>query len=67
MAKQFTEQEIKDAEFAVMTGIGVRNCARAVERKRNLTPDEVLARVREQDKERYIRGKALHEQGAYRP
>ncbi len=67
MAKQFTEQEVQDAEFAMRTRIGVVNYARAVERKRNLTDDEILARVSPQEKDRYIRGRALHKAGAYRP
>ncbi len=65
---KFTENEIKDAEFAILTAIAVRNYARAVERKRGpLTDAEVLERVSAEEKERFIRGKALHKAGAYRP
>jgi hypothetical protein len=65
--KQFTEQEVKDAEFAIMAGIAIRQEARVMERKRDLSDAEILARVSEQDKERFQRGKLLYQAGAYRP
>lgn len=63
--KQFTEQEIEDAKFATSLGVTIRQQARMLERKRNLTPDDILARIPEEKKERYIRGKALYEAGAH--
>ncbi len=65
--RTFTPQEIEDAKWAIMKGIGIRQDARAFERKRNLTEAEVLARVPDDEKERFQRGKALYAEGAYRP
>ena len=62
----FTEQEQAEAKWAMKLGIAIRQDARAIERKRNLSDQDVLSRVSEQEKERYIAAKALLDQGAYR-
>lgn len=65
--RQFTAQEIEDAKWAVELGIETRQHARMVERLRNLSDQDVLDRIPVEDKERFIRGKALYAEGAYRP
>lgn len=65
--RQFTAQEIEDAKWAVELGIETRQHARMVERLRNLSDQDVLDRIPAEDKERFIRGKALYAEGAYRP
>jgi hypothetical protein len=67
MTRQFSEQEQTEAKWAMKLGIAIRQDARALERKRNLSEQDVLARVSEQDKERYLAAKALLDAGAYRP
>lgn len=67
--RQFTAQEIEDAKFFTNLAIRIRQNARMFEvpRKRNLSALDVLSRVSVEDKERYERGMALYEAGAYRP
>lgn len=68
MKRQFTEEETAEARWAMIKGKSIRDMARAVERvRRALTEDEVLERVSAEEKERYLRGKALLQAGAYLP
>ncbi len=67
MARQFTAQEIEDAKWAVELGIETRQHARMLERLRNLSEQDVLDRIPAENKERFIRGKSLYAEGAYRP
>ncbi len=64
---QFTEQEIAEARWYVRTAIDIRQDARATERRRLTSDAEVLERVPEDIKARFIAAKKLHEAGAYRP
>jgi hypothetical protein len=61
------EKDQEEAKWAMMRGIQIRQDARAFERKRNLSDQEVLDRVPREQKERYIAAKALLDQGVYRP
>ena len=65
MARQlFTDDEIKEGKWYSRLAITIRQDARVLERKSNLTDDEVLARVPAEQKERFLKAKALHAAGA---
>jgi recombinational DNA repair ATPase RecF len=53
------EEKIAEYNWAAKLGLQVRQDARVFERKRNLTDQEVLDRIKDPaDKERFIRGKS---------
>ena len=66
MTQQFTPEEIAEGEWYVKTAFGIRQDARVFERKRNLSESDVLARVKPEEKERFLKAKDLHEKGAGR-
>jgi hypothetical protein len=53
------EEKIQEYNWAAKLGLQVRQNARVFERKRNLTDQEVIDRIKDpEDKERFVRGKS---------
>lgn len=60
MAKEYTAEQMTEARWHIQTAIDIRQDARAYERKRLTSEAEVLARVPEADRARFVKAQALH-------
>lgn len=63
----FTPEQQDEAKWYVNKAITIQQHARAVERKRHLTDADILDRVPPEERDRFLKAKALHASGAYRP
>jgi hypothetical protein len=62
--KAMTDQE-NEAKWCMKLRLTIKNDARAIERKRNLTDQDILDRVKSEDRERYIVAKKFLDAGVY--
>lgn len=67
MARQFTAAEIAEAKWYTRKALSIREDIRCETRRRASSEEEVLARVPEEIKARFLQARALHAEGAYRP
>jgi len=62
--KAMTNQE-NEAKWCMRLRLSIKNDARALERKRNLSDQDILDRVVAGDKTRYVAAKKLLDAGVY--